>query len=227
MAVSFRSAATASNGAAPTLITVTKPSGVVDGDAMIAFVCISADKAIVAGPSGWTLLDSQVTGSATGDCRLAVYWRIAASEGASYVWDFSGGADCAAVILAYTGVNTTAVDTYASQLMVGSTTTHTAPSVTSSSDTFVAMAYGVNPFYNGDTTFTTPSGLTIRGEADPGAGTTNRAVLKVFDLAATGATPTGTKATTLNNSAKGAAYSVAIKPSGAVPLSIVVDSRAV
>lgn len=226
MAVSFRSAAVASNGAAPILITVSKPSGVVDGDVLVASVVISADKTIVAGPSGWTLLDSQVTGSATGDCRHAVYYRVASSEGSSYVWDFSGGADCAAAILAYTGAGTVPVDTSAARLMAGSTTGHTAPSVTTSADTVAVMAYGTNPFFNGDTTFTTPSGLTVRAEADPGAGTTNRAVLKVFDLAATAATPTGTKVTTLNNSAKGVAFTVGFKPSGAVAQTIVVDSRA-
>lgn len=227
MAATFRSAATAANGAAPALMTISKPAGVVDGDVMVASVVISADKTILAGPGGWTLLDSKVTGSATGDCRHAVYYRVAASEGATYVWDFSGGADCAGVIVAYTGTSATPIDAYTSQLMAGSTTTHTAPSVTPSSDTPVIMAYGVNPFYNGDTTFTTPSGLTVRAEADPGSGTTNRAVLKVFDVAATGATPTGTKASTLNNSAKGVAFSIAIKPSGAVAQTIVVDSRAV
>lgn len=226
MAISFRSAATTANGAAPVLVSVAKPAGVVDGDVMVAFVTISADKTIVAGPAGWTLLDTQVTGSATGDCRCAAYYRVAASEGSAYVWDFSGGADCAAAILAYSGAGADQVDTFTSRLMAGSTTDHTAPSVTTSSDTAVLMAYGTNPFFNGDTTFTTPSGLTARAEADPGAGTTNRAVLKVFDLAATAATPTGTKVTTLNNSAKGVAFTVGLKPSGAVAQSIVVDSRA-
>jgi hypothetical protein len=224
--ITFRSAAVASNGAAPALITVSKPAGVVNGDVMVAFVVISADKTIVAGPSGWTLLDTQATGSATGDCRHAVYWRVASFEGSSYVWDFSGGADCAAAIVAYIGVGAVPVDTFGSRLMAGSTTGHTAPSVTTSTDTVAVMAYGTNPFYNGDTTFTTPSGLTVRGEADPGAGTTNRAVLKVFDLAAVGASPTGTKTTTLNNSAKGAAFTVGFKPSGAVAQAILVDSRA-
>jgi hypothetical protein len=226
VAISFRSAAVASNGAAPVLITVSKPAGVVDGDVLVASVVISGDKTIVAGPSGWSLLDSQVTGSATGDCRHAVYYRVASSEGSSYVWDFSGGADCAAAILAYIGASSSPVDVSASRLMTGSTTDHTAPSVTTSSDTVAVVAYGTNPFFNGDTTFTTPSGLTIRAEADPGAGTTNRAVLKMFDLVATGASPTGTKVTTLNNSAKGVAFTVGLKPSGAVAQTVVVDSRA-
>jgi hypothetical protein len=225
MAVAFRSASTAANGAAPTSLAVPKPAGVVDGDLLVAFVCISADQTIATVPSGWTTIDTQATGSATGDCRHAAYWKAAASEGASWTWGFSAGADCAAAAVAYTGQAAAPVDTSAARLMAGSTTDHTAPSVTTSSDTVAVMAYGTNPFYNGDTTFTVPSGLTVRAEADPGSGTTNRAVLKVFDLATTGATPTGTKTTTLNNSAKGVAFTVGVKPSGAVAQTVVLDSR--
>lgn len=228
MTIAFRAAAVAANGAAPTSIGVAKPTGTTDGDLLLAFVVISADKEISAAPDGWALLASANTGTATGDCRHHAYWKIAAGEGSSYTWTFSGTADTAAAVLAYSGASSdNPVQTSATQLMAGSSDDHTAPSVTpSTASTWAVYAIGVNPVYDGNTTFTTPSGLTARAEADPGAGTTNRAVLKVFDQALSSAAATGAKTTTLNNSAKGVGITVVIAPSGAVEQVVVLDSRA-
>lgn len=227
MAIAFRSAATAANGAAPTSLVVPAPAGTADGDVLVAFVVISADQTIATVPSGWTLLDDQSTGIATGDCRHAVYRKVASSEPASWTWGWSAAADCAVVVVAYSGVSAGApVNTSAYQAMVGSTTSHVAPSVTPSvASTVTLSAFGANPFYNGDTTFSLPSGLTVRGEADPGAGTTNRAALKVFDRATPTAAATGSKTSTLNNSAKGIGWTVTLAPSGATAQAIIVESR--
>lgn len=222
----FRSAATAANGAAPVSITVNKPAGTIDDDVMIAFVTISADRTIAAAPAGWTLLDSRSTGTATGDCRTAVYYKVADGEGSSYVWDFSAAADCAAAILTYSDVSTdTPINVSGYRLMSSSATVHTAPSVTpTTDDTITITAYGTNPVFDGDTTFTTPAGLTARAEADPGAGTTNRAVLKVFDAATSTTDPTGDQTTTLNNSAKGVAFTVTLAPLAAADLTVTVQA---
>src|SRR5690349_15475831 len=101
MALAFRSKSTAANGAAPTSLNVTKPSGVVDGDLLIAFVTIAGDQTISSVPSGWTTVGSTTTGTATGDCTQAVYAKIAASEGSSYTWSFSAGVDAAIAMVAY------------------------------------------------------------------------------------------------------------------------------
>lgn len=225
MAIALRSVATNSNGAAPTSLTVTKPAGVVDGDVMVAFVVISADQTITAAPAGWTLLDSKNTGTATGDCRHACYYKAASGEGASYQWTFAAGADCAAAILAYSGASITApINVSGSKLMSGSTVTHVAPSVIpASGNTVTLTAFGVNPVFNGDTTFTTPAGLTAEAEADPGAGTTNRAVLKVFDLSTPASSATGDQTTTINNSAKGVAFTVTIAPLAAADITVTVQ----
>lgn len=228
MAVAFRAAETAAIGAAASSVSVARPAGTTDGDLLLAFVAISADQTITTAPAGWNLLDSRATGTATGDCRHAAYWKIAAGEPTSWVWSFSAAADSAVVVAAYSGVATSPVQVSAANLMTGSTTIHVAPSVTpTTASTWTVFAVAVNPVYDGNTTFTTPTGLTARGEADPGAGTTNRAVLKVWDAATPTTDPTGTKSTTLNNSAKGVAYSVVVASSGAVEQYIVVESRAV
>lgn len=225
MAIAFRSAATAANGAAPTSLTVNRPTGVVDDDLLVAFVANSADQTIAAAPAGWTQLDSRATGTATGDCRHTIYWKLADSEPSSYLWNFSAGTDCAAVIVAYSGVSPAApINVSGYRLMASSTVTHTAPSVTpATTDTVTITAYAANPFFDGDTTFTTPTGLTARAEADPGAGTTNRAVLHIFDEATTAAEPTGDQTTTLNNSAKGVAFTITVAVDDATDLAVTIQ----
>ena len=228
MPIAYRDAATAANGASPTSLGVARPADVVDGDLMLAFLAISADRTVTGEPAGWAQMAHLNTGTASGDCRLYVYQKVAAGESGTYVWSFSGGADAAGVIVAYSGVGAAPVQTTASALMASSTTSHTLPSVTpTTSSTWTVFGLGVNPGYDGNTTFTTPSGLTARAEADPGAGTTNRAVVKVWDAANAGATATGAKTTTLNNHAKGVGYSVVVAPSGALEQHIVLESRAV
>lgn len=227
MALAFRSAAAAADGAGPTSLTVSKPSGTADGDLLLAFVVIGGDQSITTVPSGWTLVDYQSTGPATGDCLHACYWKSASSEPASWVWGWSAGDDAAAVVLAYTGAAASPIDANAFNLMSGSVETMTSPSVTPTSSSVAVLAFGANPFYNGTTSFTLPNSTTSRGSADPGPGTTNRAVVHVYELSTTQATATGEKSTTLNNFAKGIAYSISLLPSGAVPQTVIIDSRAV
>jgi len=83
-------------------ITVTKPTGTVDGD--ILFCCIgwqeTVPPTIDSVPSGWILLGSD-SGS-TYD-RWSLYYKIAASEGASWVWSFTASVKVRAVCSCYTG----------------------------------------------------------------------------------------------------------------------------
>lgn len=225
MALAFRSASTAANGAAPTSLTVTKPTGVVDNDLLLAFVTIAGDKTISGVPTGWTTVGSVTTGTATGDCTQAVYRKIASSEGASYTWTFSGGVDAAAAILAYSGSSTTApVNVSHSNLMSSSTTTMTSASNTPNvADTITISSFGVNAGLVGDLTFTLPSGTVKRAEADPAGTTTNRAVVAVYDESTPTATATGAKSTTVGNSGKGVAWTVTIAPSGAPAQTVTVQ----
>lgn len=220
----IRSSSTAANGAAPTALSVARPAGTADGDLLLAFVLISGDQTITSVPSGWVQLDQKNTGVATGDPRHAVYRKFASSEPASWSWGWSAGSDATIIVVAYTGVDATSpINVTASRLMSGSTLTHTGPSVSPSVDTTVTLyAYGVNPAFNGDLTFTTPSGLVPVAEADPGAGTTNRAVLKLFSKDTPTTAATGDQVTTINNSGKGIAYTITLAPSGAAPQTITV-----
>lgn len=79
----YRSSTTAGAATAAN-ITINKPAGVVDNDILIAVISKDATDAITA-PAGWTLVqqDTQDT------WMLAIYWKRAASEGASWTWTFA------------------------------------------------------------------------------------------------------------------------------------------
>lgn len=84
--VTVVASATASATGSQTL-TIAKPTGTADGDLMIMNV-IRSDTT-VATPSGWTLKDSDTTGS---NGYTYLFYKIASSEGASYsVLTLSGG----------------------------------------------------------------------------------------------------------------------------------------
>lgn len=121
----------ASNTAtASSSLTITKPSGTVSGDVLVAFVNIVRASLIDTPPSGWTAINT--AGSYT---QWSVYWKVAgASEPADYTWTESS-TNWAGVIFRLSGVdNTTSLDattvtgedtTYNTSFNAGSITTVT------------------------------------------------------------------------------------------------------
>jgi hypothetical protein len=82
----------------PYNITVTKPSGTVDGDILFCWIGWYAAVTIDSVPSGWTLLGEYVANTD----RYALYYKIASGEGASWVWSFTATAKVRAVCSCYT-----------------------------------------------------------------------------------------------------------------------------
>lgn len=93
------------NAASGTSLTVNKPTGTVNNDVMVAFIYCSppAAEPAITPPTGWTLLGT----CGDTDGVLHVYYRVAASEGASYVWSWasSTGPFCG-WISSYSGADT-------------------------------------------------------------------------------------------------------------------------
>lgn len=97
MAASYRSKST---GNATGTLVLSKPSGTVDGDVMVAVVRLGyPSETFSAVPSGWT----QLYNSTVGGYRQGVWYKVAASEGASYSWTGSGGSYVAGYIATFTG----------------------------------------------------------------------------------------------------------------------------
>lgn len=87
MAIAVRNIATATAGNAgnPGTITISKPTGTVDGDLMYAFFQSSTtDSGTISTLSGWTLVDSDTTAGAAS----YLFRKTASSEGSSYGWSY-------------------------------------------------------------------------------------------------------------------------------------------
>lgn len=109
MAIAYRSSSNANNGATTTLV-VTKPSGVIDNDVMLAFVYANDPNSAITTLAGWTKIRelSATVGNYT--ANHSAYYKVASSEGASYTWAFPSGSTRASVVIsAFTGVDTSDV----------------------------------------------------------------------------------------------------------------------
>ena len=148
--ITFR-AASASGTRYAVSITIPAPVGVQLGDVLIAGLYVLDQPAMTA-PAGWTRVRR--------DGSAASYVRVAgASEPASYKWTFTGKHTAAGGIVAYSGVNAAAPIQSANGKVNGSSTSITAPSVTTSKPgTMVLGIFGVGR----KTTVTPPAGMKER-----------------------------------------------------------------
>lgn len=217
----FRAASKAYNLTAPTSLTVSKPTGVVQNDVMIAGVEIRGDKTVTGVPSGWTLLQSQIGGSANNQgAFLYVYWKQAgASEPSTYKWTFSSGGDAAIVIGAWSGCPTSSpIDTSAIGVTGDNTANCIAPSVSpANNNSMLVTIFGHNPdsITNATYSTSTPSLMTeaadTNSQNNSGAGANRASVAMDYVAVASGAT--GAKTGVLSGGAKhNVGCSVALKP---------------
>jgi hypothetical protein len=108
-----------------TSVTVSKPTNTADDDVMIAFIGGTRSSA----PSGWTLIGSASSGTDSLG-TVYVYRKVAASEGSSYTFNFSGGWLACGVIATYRGVDTSDPIGGSTVTAVGEGTGYTSASVT-------------------------------------------------------------------------------------------------
>lgn len=103
--IGFRSAASAAGGTNSSL-TITKPTGTVSGDVLVAAIAIRPETLTITPPSGWSLVLSQANTNTQANA-VAVYTKVAgASEPTSYTWSFSAGSTgSSGGIAAFTGVD--------------------------------------------------------------------------------------------------------------------------
>lgn len=90
----------------PFNITVTKPTGTVDGDILFVWIGWYAAVTIDSVPSGWNLLGQYIANTD----RYALYYKVASSEGANWVWSFTATAKVRAVCSCYTSGDFNASD---------------------------------------------------------------------------------------------------------------------
>jgi hypothetical protein len=151
MAIVAETSATGTQGWGTTL-TINKPTGTVDGDVMVAFM--QDVPAATTAPAGWTLV-----GTANGAYLYQrLYYKVAASEGASYAWSWSGDGYAAGGIVRYSGVDTTTVEDVAESTNTGASAAPRGLSITTATDgAMVILCVGWN---NNGYTHTAPTGMT-------------------------------------------------------------------
>ncbi len=200
--VTKRAVWSGNNGTGATTISVTRPTGTQTGDVILAAITTEAGET-VATPSGWTATANANNASTV---RTATFWHVAAGGDPSS-WAFTLGTSkkAAAVAVTYSGVDTSSPIDVAATATAASTTSHAAPSVT----TTAAWRHLVNIYgITGLTSLTPPNGSNELADQQSGASAVT-IELADTDVAATGAT--GTRTAVSAAAGSGAYTSIALK----------------
>ncbi len=227
-AIAFRAASTVVSAASGSNAIVSKPTGTVDGDIMIAVIFAikgsSQTPAIGTVPSGWTLITSQANTSSTTRTLTAAYYKVAASEGASYTW--SGTSSTISVgIVSYSGAaRTSPVDGTPTGASIGSSgslqTLYTVGSMTTTlNNSMVVVVPGA--LRSAAESFTAPTGTTPTfNERIDGGDSTQTTWVEASDGILGTAGATGAKTATAANTSYGSVIMFAIKANTAPTFSV-------
>ena len=151
-------------------LTITKPSGTVEGDLLICYVLSFGwgNFPTITTLSGWTKLIERTTDKYySGNCVGAIYYKKAgASEPSSYTWvnGGSGNTYFNCLMMRITGAHaTTPIDASASTNTVNPSTTYTFPSVTTTVANTLLLLFGglTNNPVAGEWPLAAPSGFTV------------------------------------------------------------------
>ncbi|MEE9268703.1 MAG: hypothetical protein V3V49_00420, partial [Candidatus Krumholzibacteria bacterium] len=190
-----------------TSLDITKPSGTVEDELLIAIVASEKNNAIIS-PAGWTVIDDGVDGD-KGNARTTVVYKVAGpSEPAVFTFTSSAAKKAVGAILRYSGNDpTTPIDVSAA--VAGSSINPTAPSVTTTIDgALILRLFGAKKAPDGTNPF--PPGtvgrfaIEVAGKVGGGAA----------DAAQASAGASGTAAFLLAASGGWRAVTVAIVPGG-------------
>jgi uncharacterized repeat protein (TIGR02543 family) len=162
--IQFVAAAAAANPNNSANLVINRPNGAAAGHFLLASIDVRSG-VTVDPPDGWTQLLSTKSGNSLE--KITYYRFVTEGEPASYVWSFNGAAAASGVILAYSGVDVTnPIDAVAGQANASSTTL-TAPSITSeTANTMLVALYGIAT----NASIEPPASMTERAEVIGSAG---------------------------------------------------------
>jgi hypothetical protein len=204
--IAFRAGSFSSNNTSSTSIVLSRPTGTQPGDLLLLSLDVRGTSTVTA-PAGWTLIR---TDTYTSSLRKHTYWRFATgSDPATWTFTFSGSRLAGGSMLAYSGVHpTTPIDASGGQAATSSSTSSTAPSIT----TTVANTRLVLFYANmANATWTPPAGFTERGDM-VGASTSQFVAFMAADAARPAAGATGTQVATASAAQGNVAHAVALRP---------------
>lgn len=199
----FRSANTSQNSG-----TVTAPSGVANGDFLIAFVTVYDDvNTVLTQPSGWTLRGDQDSGTSGNHVTITVWTKDAGgSEPGSYTWSSNSGAYMDILCLAYSAMHASAFDVIQASSGEGVSTTYSATGITTTVANELLLV-ACSTYFGASNII---SGMTQRAESESGA-------VRVMEETIASAGATGSRGTDLFAGTDDfVAFAVGLKPAGGV-----------
>ena|GEM_PF-1454822 len=205
-AITLRAASSGDNGGGGVTLTISKPTGTVQYDVMVAQITVlGGTGTTITPPLGWTLINRTNSGTTLAQ---AVYWKAAALvEGTSYIWTITNN-KASGGIIAYTGVdNAGPIDASGAQANAAGTTV-TAPSITTNVANTQLVGFFGTAAGDNSAVFTAPSGMTERFDITGGNG---RTASEGADEAQAAAGSTGTRAATATLSAVNIGHLIALR----------------
>jgi Putative Ig domain len=197
ISIAYRSSST-THRRTGTSVSVAKPAGAATNDVLVASISARASATITA-PSGWTQVQSQLSGTV----RTATFVHVVGSEAGPYVFTLSTSTSATAVTSAYSGVNTT-TPVVASSGGTGTGSSIVAPA-TSGPGALVAT-FGIAA----GASITQPAGMVENAEAKQKAGKFKVAVEQADQVVPAGST--GSRTATANKSAANVGLLIVLQP---------------
>ena len=203
--ITFVSSNEATSSGKSTSITVTRPTGLVAGDLMLALVVQNKTNQTISAATGWTLVHNS---DDTREPKTVIFRRTAAgSEAANYSFTSTDNEAIAAGVVAYRNVDTTAPVNATAMQANGSASSATAPSVTTTAANTMLVGMWGAP----GASFTKPAGTTESVNLATGSGSNAISALATHETrAAIGAT--GTRVATLSGSQTSNGALIALRP---------------
>lgn len=202
-----RVAVSSAQGVSVSSLAVSAPAGVKEGDMMIAAVTTRSTP-VITPPAGWTLIrDDSVSGTLT----QSLYRKAAtAAEPEIYQWNFSEPVNAAAVVTAYSGIDTVVpIEDDSGRTDSSADTTVAADSVTvSTANAQIAGFFSIAQ----DTALAAPESMSEREEVRVTAESSSLTVM-IADAIEEETGATGTKTADAAQSGVNIGQLVALKPS--------------
>lgn len=199
----FRNSTSAGTSAAGTTITISVPTGVLDGDLLIMAVALRGGTGVTNfACTGWTSLLSSNQGT---NVQLNILYRVAASEPANYSPTWTGSFNAAGAIYAASRWDMVA-PALTSQANTGSPAAMTAPSITPSNSPALLLLIGGSA---SGVTCTPATGMIERVDVKS-TDASNNGALTIDEEVTRVASPTGTRAVTQSGGANSIAALVSV-----------------
>lgn len=208
MAIAFGSVSGTTYASRSSLV-VTAPTGITNGDVLLAHILWAGNGTTITAPSGWTQVGSTITAIESGNVfylNSGIFKKVAASESGNYTWTPSATVATQGKITRYTGANGTV---NASSSNVANSPGNTNDDATGITTTVNGCMLVYEGFDWGDNTnnLTPPTGYTERLETNP--------LIYSADVVQSTAGATGTVTHVCNSSISNprGAWLVALEPS--------------